>query len=701
MKKPKTFSADLAQLPMALAPLTKHKRWLVWRWEWTGKEWDKPPYKSAKPEKHAATDNPATWSSYAAAVKAVKAGEADGIGYVLTDGEIAAEDLDDCRNPDSGKLTPWAQDLVDEARRLGAYVETTVSGAGLRIIGTAVNGADYNTRLPIDDGGKVELYRRATRYITISGLQHGRCKKLPNIDAMLDATYKRFNGVDKVARNPFGSNYQPLDDWEVDACLAVTPADDYFIWFENGCALGKKYGEAGRDRFHKWSATSEKYNKRQCDKKFDECLKVSGYGDATLAYYANQFDPDWRDKGKPPAKAEFAHAPIALQPHNFPDEKTIPLWDFLYGHHLLRRTVSGTAATGSTGKTSLSLIEALAMASGKSLLGETVPRPLRVLLICLEDNRNAMDKRIAAAMKHHQLTPKDIGGRLFVKAKAEISFKIARQKKGDTKVDSAFVEEMINQLLANKIDVLSVDPFLKTHGVAENDNAAIGAVIDAYDEIAERADCAISLWHHTRKGNALGATIDSARGASAFIDACRSVRILETMTTEEAGKQKINNSKPYFRAFSGKLNFAPAADVSTWFHIVNVPLLNGPSAHIRAGGGNGGDDVGVVEAWELPSTVEVELTSEQIEQIKTAVKQGEWRENVRADMWVGKAIASILKLDPEADKTKLKKAISYLLADGALKTIPGKVNRRPCLFVVTDDWSATVIELVRPKDDPK
>ena len=165
-----------------------------------------------------------------------------------------------------------------------------------------------------------------------------------------------------------------------------------------------------------------------------------------------------------------------------------------------------------------------------------MPRPLRVLLICLEDNRNAMDKRIAAAMKHHQLTPKDIGGRLFVKAKAEISFKIARQKKGDTKVDSAFVEEMINQLLANKIDVLSVDPFLKTHGVAENDNAAIGAVIDAYDEIAERADCAISLWHHTRKGNALGATVDSARGASAFIDACRSVRILETMTTEEAGE---------------------------------------------------------------------------------------------------------------------------------------------------------------------
>ncbi|MGA7310501.1 MAG: AAA family ATPase [Pseudolabrys sp.] len=697
MNKPKTFSVDPARLPIALAPLTKHKRWLVWRWEWKGAKWDKPPYQAGKPTEHAATNDPATWSSYAAAVKAVKTGKADGIGYVLTDSEVAAEDLDDCRDQDSGALTPWAKDMVDEARAVGAYVETTVSGTGLRIIGTAANGADYNTKLRLDGGGSIELYRRATRYITISGLEQGKCKELPNIDALLDGTFKRLNGVSKSSRAKIGSNYQPLDDWEVDAALAVTPADDYQIWFENGCVLGKKYGEAGRDRFHKWSATSEKYNKRQCDKKFDECLKVNGYNDGTIAYYANEHGPDWRDKGLVPKSTD----PIKLQPHNFPDEKTIPRWDFLYGRHLLRRTVSGTAATGSTGKTSMSLVEALAMASGKPLLGEEVPRPLRVLLICLEDNRNAMDKRIAAAMKHHRLTPKDIGGRLFVKAKAEISFKIAKQKKGDTKVDSAFVEEMIKQLRANKIDVLSIDPFLKTHGVSENDNTAIGAVVDAYDEIAERADGGISLWHHTRKGNALGATVDSARGASAFIDACRSVRILETMTSEEAAKQKIDNAKPYFRAFSGKLNFAPASEKSTWYRIAGVPILNGSSAHISANGGNGGDDVGVVEAWELPSTVEIELTPEQITAIKAAVKQGEWREDVRAGMWVGKAIAPILGFDPEADKTKLRKAIRHLLTDGALKTIPGKVNRRPCLFVVTDDWTATVVELVRKKDDPK
>jgi RecA-family ATPase len=118
---------------------------------------------------------------------------------------------------------------------------------------------------------------------------------------------------------------------------------------------------------------------------------------------------------------------LTLEPHAFPDEASIPPWDFLYGRHLLRGTVSCTAAMGSTGKSSMGIVEALALASGKALLGVQVPRPLRVLLINLEDNRNAIDKRIAAAMRHHGLTREDIGGRLFTLAKGEIKFKIAKQ----------------------------------------------------------------------------------------------------------------------------------------------------------------------------------------------------------------------------------------------------------------------------------
>ena len=68
------------------------------------------------------------------------------------------------------------------------------------------------------------------------------------------------------------------------------------------------------------------------------------------------------------------------------------------------------------------------MASGKALLERKVPAPLRVVLINLEDTRNTMDKRIAAAMRHYGLTPADIGDRLIVKAKGEIKIKVARQR---------------------------------------------------------------------------------------------------------------------------------------------------------------------------------------------------------------------------------------------------------------------------------
>ena len=103
-------------------------------------------------------------------------------------------------------------------------------------------------------------------------------------------------------------------------------------------------------------------------------------------------------------------------PYEFPAEASIPPWQWLYGRHLLRGEVAGTAAMGGTGKSTSSIVEALAMASGRMLLEAEVPRPLRVVLVNLEDTRNTMDKRIAAVMRHYGLAPADIGDRSTVSA---------------------------------------------------------------------------------------------------------------------------------------------------------------------------------------------------------------------------------------------------------------------------------------------
>ena len=122
---------------------------------------------------------------------------------------------------------------------------------------------------------------------------------------------------------------------------------------------------------------------------------------------------------------------ITAEPYQFPRGGGHSPWQWLYGRHLLRGEVAGTAAMGGTGKSTLSIVEALAMASGKRCWAK-VAEPLRVVLINLEDTRNTMDKRIAAAMRHYGLTPADIGDRLIVIAKGEIKIKVARQlRSGD------------------------------------------------------------------------------------------------------------------------------------------------------------------------------------------------------------------------------------------------------------------------------
>jgi RecA-family ATPase len=258
-----------------------------------------------------------------------------------------------------------------------------------------------------------------------------------------------------------------------------------------------------------------------------------------------------------------AEGAIAAKSHDFPAEETIPMWDFVYDKHLLRDTVSVTAATGGTGKSSTSIAEALAQTSAKSILGIPVSRPLRVVLINLEDDRNTMNKRIAAAMKHHDLTKDDVGDRLIVIARGEIKLKVAKQlRSGDVERNEMVIKALTNLMIEHRADVLSVDSFIRTHKVNENDNSAIEEVIECFEDVALAANCVVHLWHHTRKGNGEGASVDSLRGAKSITDACRSARIFETTTKEAAAKLKIEHPGFYFRAFSGKRNFAPPLDKS-------------------------------------------------------------------------------------------------------------------------------------------
>jgi hypothetical protein len=204
--KPVTYNGDLEHLPASLAPLTEQPRWVCWAWEYretkAGKgKWTKPPRRPNNPRYHAKSDDPSTWGTYSDAVKAVTAGNADGIGVALLGSGIGAADLDHCRNLETGAIERWAADIAQEAS--DAYQEVTVSGSGLRVIGTA-EGPKAHRRFPFSrDGAGLELYRDAERYITISGAELGSCAGLPPVDVFIDTMLARFGAPPPGARTGF------------------------------------------------------------------------------------------------------------------------------------------------------------------------------------------------------------------------------------------------------------------------------------------------------------------------------------------------------------------------------------------------------------------------------------------------------------------------------------------------------------------
>jgi primase-polymerase (primpol)-like protein len=76
------------------------------------------------------------------------------------DSGIVAIDLDHCRNPETGELTPMAQRIVD---RLNSYTEVSPSGEGLHIFVHGTLPPEGKRRIT-----GIELYD-SRRYLTVTG----------------------------------------------------------------------------------------------------------------------------------------------------------------------------------------------------------------------------------------------------------------------------------------------------------------------------------------------------------------------------------------------------------------------------------------------------------------------------------------------------------------------------------------------------
>src|SRR5262249_55120958 len=129
--KPPAVEVRAGCIPESIRDLP---RFVCWRWTWKGEQgkepyWTKPPINPVTGSSADSTD-PQTWATLDVALAMVESGKADGIGFVLGDGWCGV-DLDDCVDPDSLVMDPWAQAIVN---RLDSYTDRSPSMTGCKVL---------------------------------------------------------------------------------------------------------------------------------------------------------------------------------------------------------------------------------------------------------------------------------------------------------------------------------------------------------------------------------------------------------------------------------------------------------------------------------------------------------------------------------------------------------------------------------------
>jgi hypothetical protein len=364
-------------------------------------------------------------------------------------------------------------------------------------------------------------------------------------------------------------------------------------------------------------------------------------------------------------------APIIATPYAWKDPKTIISRDWLYGRVLIRQYVSATVAPGGLGKTSLVTVEALAMVSGKMLLGVLPEKQLRVWLWNLEDPQEETERKIQAAALRYELTPDDIGDRLFVDSGRDQSLVIATETKDGVTIMKPVVDAIVAEIIKRKIDVVIIDPFVCCHEVQENDNTAQNMIVGEWKKVADRANCAVHLVDHTRKmGNETEVTLESMRGAKSKTDACRVVRVVNRMTEKEGEQAGIEQHRLYFRTYNDKGNHAPPADKSDWYKLVNVDLGND-------GFGRPSDQMGVVTRWDWPDPL-AGMSAADFDKVAARIRAGKWRAHPQAKDWAGKAVAEALGISiaDKAGRAKVSGMLGIWLNAGSLIEVEGEDDKR-------------------------
>jgi hypothetical protein len=272
------------------------------------------------------------------------------------------------------------------------------------------------------------------------------------------------------------------------------------------------------------------------------------------------------------------------------DPGPIPPRQWLLANQFCCRFISSIVSAGGGGKSALRLLQFISLATGRPLCGQYVFRRCRVLLISLEDDRDELQRRIKAVLNHYEIERSELKGWLFCAAPKLV--KLA-QMDGKTRVVGPLEQQLRDAIIRLKPDLISLDPFVKTHALEENSSGDMDFVCDLLAKFAVEFNIAVDSPHHVHKGTLSPGDADSGRGSSGIRDAGRLVYTLTSMSEDEAKKHAISDDDrwSYIRLDRAKVNLVGRSGKPDWFRLVGVPIGNTTPEYPA------GDTIQVVVPW--------------------------------------------------------------------------------------------------------
>ena len=385
---------------------------------------------------------------------------------------------------------------------------------------------------------------------------------------------------------------------------------------------------------------------------------------------------DWNDiaiRRPEELKKAFAEIRPLFQSWELIDFAALPRRQWVYGHTYIRQFCSITVAPGGLGKSTLVLTEAIAMATGRNLLGVQPVGRMKVIYFNAEDPLVELQLRVAAICLRFGIHQRELLGHLFLQSGRENEIILAHGDPGEI-IEAAFVK-VEGFIKFHGIDVAILDPLANMHE-SEEDNRTYRKLGKRLSRSADAHNCAIHIVHHTKKLNGMAATVEDSRGGSALIGAVRVARAINPMEPDEAARFGLETHIDHFRIeAAGKNNLARPADKAEWYLREGMPLPNG-------------DYVAIVERWTPPDPFEgIGLDEAKKVQIRLMdAEAGDWRESAQAGNWIGILVGEVCGLDPtdKAQKARIKSIVRQWLSNGvlALDHVKDKRNGRQVPVVV-------------------